>query len=223
VKIYLVSVVDFCALALQSGATIDGVSRDYAVSGFLTVDDISPMSQRAECVMLNKGPYITDALRILDHILKRMDYSTIIELLNDTRQMLQLFYAAFYLTDEHYFDKVKNMKPHDVVKALSALAQESRLAVFRLLVKRGPEGFTPSVIADKLGIAAPTLSFHLKELQNAGLIVVRREGRFLFYSTRFDRMKGLVGFLTDECCSHADEACDGDCKPVVAQVRRRSA
>lgn len=72
-KIYLVSVVDFCALALQSGATIDGVSRDYAVSGFLTVDDISPMSQRAECVMLNKGPYITDALRILDHILKRMD------------------------------------------------------------------------------------------------------------------------------------------------------
>src|ERR1019366_5028024 len=101
VKIYLVSVVDFCALALQSGATIDGVSRDYAVSGFLTVDDISPMSQRAECVMLNKGPYITDALRILDHILKRMDYSTIIELLNDTRQMLQLFYAAFYLTDEH--------------------------------------------------------------------------------------------------------------------------
>ncbi|MGO9992524.1 MAG: ArsR/SmtB family transcription factor [Steroidobacteraceae bacterium] len=127
------------------------------------------------------------------------------------------------MTDEHYFDKDKNMKPNDVVKALSALAQESRLAVFRLLVKRGPDGFTPSVIADKLGIAAPTLSFHLKELQNAGLIAVRREGRFLFYSTRFDRMKGLVGFLTDECCSQADEACDGDCKSAVAQVRRRSA
>jgi ArsR family transcriptional regulator len=115
------------------------------------------------------------------------------------------------------------MKSTEVVKALSALAQGSRLAVFRLLVKRGPDGFTPSVIADKLDIAAPTLSFHLKELQSAGLVTVRREGRFLFYSTRFDRMKGLVGFLTDECCSQADEACNSDCKPVTAQARRRSA
>lgn len=115
------------------------------------------------------------------------------------------------------------MKSIDAVKALSALAQESRLAVFRLLVKRGPGGFTPSVIAEKLDIAAPTLSFHLKELQNAGLVSVRREGRFLFYSTRFDRMKGLVGFLTDECCSQADEACGEDCKPLAAQVKRRSA
>jgi ArsR family transcriptional regulator len=115
------------------------------------------------------------------------------------------------------------MKSIEVVKALSALAQESRLAVFRLLVKRGPGGFTPSVIAEKLDIAAPTLSFHLKELQNAGLISARREGRFLFYSTRFDRMKGLVGFLTDECCSQADEACNADCKPVAVQAKRRSA
>jgi ArsR family transcriptional regulator len=115
------------------------------------------------------------------------------------------------------------MKSTDVVNALSALAQESRLAVFRLLVKRGPDGFTPSVIAEKLGIAAPTLSFHLKELQNAGLVAVRREGRFLFYSTRFDRMKGLVAFLTDECCRQADEACDSEFKPVAAQARRRSA
>jgi len=111
----------------------------------------------------------------------------------------------------------------DVVKALGALAQESRLAVYRLLVKRGPSGFTPSEIAEKLSIAAPTLSFHLKELQNAGLISVRREGRFLFYSTRFDRMKNLVGFLTDECCSQADEVCDADCNPVPVQAKRRSA
>jgi ArsR family transcriptional regulator len=115
------------------------------------------------------------------------------------------------------------MKSIDVVRALSALAQESRLAVFRLLVKRGPGGFTPSVIAEKLDIAAPTLSFHLKELQNAGLISARREGRFLFYSTRFDRMKGLVGFLTDECCSQADEACNADCSPVAVRAKRRSA
>ena len=115
------------------------------------------------------------------------------------------------------------MKSLDVVKALSALAQESRLAVFRLLVKRGPAGFTPSVIAEKLDIAAPTLSFHLKELHNAGLVSARREGRFLYYSTRFDRMRGLVGFLTDECCSQADEACNEDCKPVAVQAKRRSA
>jgi DNA-binding transcriptional ArsR family regulator len=113
------------------------------------------------------------------------------------------------------------MKSIDVVKALSALAQESRLAVFRLLVKRGPEGFTPSVIAEKLDIAAPTLSFHLKGLQNAGLVSARREGRFLFYSTRFDRMKSLVAFLTDECCSQADEACNADCNPVAVQAKRR--
>jgi DNA-binding transcriptional ArsR family regulator len=109
------------------------------------------------------------------------------------------------------------MKSIDAVKALAALAQESRLAVFRLLVKRGPDGFVPSVIAEKLGIAAPTLSFHLKELQNAGLVSVRRKGRFLFYSTRFDRMQSLVGFLSDECCSQADQPCDSDCRPVAAK------
>jgi ArsR family transcriptional regulator, arsenate/arsenite/antimonite-responsive transcriptional repressor len=115
------------------------------------------------------------------------------------------------------------MKTPEVVKALSALSQDSRLAVYRLLVKRGPAGFTPTAIADKLDIASPTLSFHLKELQNAGLILARRESRFLYYSARFDRMKALVNFLTDECCSQADVACDGDCKPVAAQARRKSA
>jgi ArsR family transcriptional regulator, arsenate/arsenite/antimonite-responsive transcriptional repressor len=115
------------------------------------------------------------------------------------------------------------MKSPDVVKALGALAQESRLAVFRLLVKRGPEGFTPGVLAEKLSIPAPTLSFHLKELQNAGLVAMRRESRFLHYSARFDRMKDLVGFLTDQCCSQAGEECDADCQPVAAQTRRRSA
>jgi DNA-binding transcriptional ArsR family regulator len=114
------------------------------------------------------------------------------------------------------------MKSIEVVKALGALAQESRLAVFRLLVKRGPQGFTPGVLAEKLGIPSPTLSFHLKELQNAGLVTARRESRFLYYSTRFDRMNELVGFLTDQCCSQADEACDAACKPI-APARRRSA
>jgi ArsR family transcriptional regulator, arsenate/arsenite/antimonite-responsive transcriptional repressor len=115
------------------------------------------------------------------------------------------------------------MKSPDAIKALSALAQESRLAVFRLLVKRGPEGFTPGTLSEKLSISAPTLSFHLKELQNAGLVDMRRESRFLYYNARFDRMKELVGFLTDQCCSQANEACDADCKPVAAPARRRSA
>jgi ArsR family transcriptional regulator, arsenate/arsenite/antimonite-responsive transcriptional repressor len=136
--------------------------------------------------------------------------------------LLHFSYYRLRLTSCRNFDNYRNMKSTEVVKALGALAQESRLAVFRVLVKRGPEGFTPSILAEKLGIAAPTLSFHLKELQNAGLVAVRREGRFLFYSTRFDRMRELVGFLTDECCSQADVVCDQDCKPVVVQARRRA-
>ena len=115
------------------------------------------------------------------------------------------------------------MKQYEVVRALSALAQESRLALFRLLVRRGPEGFTPGMIANRLDIPGPTLSFHLKELQNAGLLWARREGRNLYYAVRFDRMKTLVGFLTDECCSHASSACDSDCNPIAVPARRRSA
>jgi DNA-binding transcriptional ArsR family regulator len=115
------------------------------------------------------------------------------------------------------------MKSIEAVKALGALAQESRLAVFRLLVRRGPDGFTPSVIAHRLQIAGPTLSFHLKELQSAGLVASRREGRFLFYGARFDRIRSLVDFLTAECCSQADENCDVDCNPIAAPSKRRSA
>jgi ArsR family transcriptional regulator len=82
-----------------------------------------------------------------------------------------------------------NMKSSEVVLGLAALAHDSRLAVFRLLVKRGPVGFTPSQLADKLAVSAPTLSFHLKELQHAGLIEVRRNGRHLYYRPNFSRMK----------------------------------
>ena len=99
------------------------------------------------------------------------------------------------------------MKSLDVVESLAALAQESRLALFRLLVKRGPEGFTPTQLGEKLDVPGPTLSFHLKELQRAGLIQSRREGRFLFYSPNFFHMSELLGFLIDNCCSLADEDC----------------
>ena len=103
------------------------------------------------------------------------------------------------------------MKSLEVVDSLAALAQESRLALFRLLVKRGPEGFTPSQLGEKLGVPKPTLSFHLKELQRAGLIEARREGRFLYYSPNFPRMNELIGFLTDNCCSLADKDCGPSC------------
>jgi ArsR family transcriptional regulator len=103
------------------------------------------------------------------------------------------------------------MKSTDVVVGLSALAQDSRLALFRLLVKRGPEGYTPTQLAEKLDVPAPTLSFHLKELQRAALIAARREGRFLYYSPNFPRMNELIGFLTENCCVLADKDCGPAC------------
>jgi len=114
------------------------------------------------------------------------------------------------------------MKSAEAIGALSALASEARLAVFRLLVKRGPAGYTPSELASRLDVPAPTLSFHLKELVHAELLVSRREGRNLYYSPNFGRMEELVGFLTDHCCSLADEQCDADCRPsAVASAPRR--
>jgi ArsR family transcriptional regulator len=110
------------------------------------------------------------------------------------------------------------MKSTDVVSGLSALAQESRLALFRLLVKRGPEGYTPTELSEKLGVPAPTLSFHLKELQRAGLIEARREGRFLFYRPNFPHMNELIDFLTANCCSLADKDCGPACGPAIVEV-----
>lgn len=106
--------------------------------------------------------------------------------------------------------------------ALGALAQESRLAIYRLLVKRGPDGYSPSDLIEKVGIPAPTLSFHLKELQRAGLIGSRREGRFLYYSANFERMRGLIGFLTEKCCSLSDTECDSACVPMRTERRRQA-
>ena len=116
------------------------------------------------------------------------------------------------------------MKSDAAITALAALASEARLAVFRLLVKRGPQGFTPSELAERLKIPAPTLSFHLKELLHAGLIVSRREGRNLYYGPAFERMTSLMAFLTENCCTLADEACGNDsCQPAVALSQRKRA
>jgi ArsR family transcriptional regulator len=111
------------------------------------------------------------------------------------------------------------MKSADAVTALAALAQESRLAIFRLLVKRGPEGFTPGDLIEKnLPVTPATLSFHLKALYHAGLLKVRREGRFLYYSPNFRHMQDLLGFLTDHCCELADDSCStAECKPEIVE------
>jgi DNA-binding transcriptional ArsR family regulator len=95
------------------------------------------------------------------------------------------------------------METKDVLTALAALAQESRLAAFRLLVQIGPEGLAASKIAEQLDLAPSSLSFHLKELSHAGLITARQDGRFIIYSANFDTMNGLLAFLTDNCCGGA--------------------
>ena len=123
------------------------------------------------------------------------------------------------MTSLVHFHRIENMKSDNVVQALGALAQDSRLAIFRLLVKRGPQGYTPGDLAEKIEIPAPTLSFHLKELQRAELLTVRREGRFLHYSANFATMQGVLDFLTEKCCTLADAECDSACAPVARKKR----
>ncbi|HET7766741.1 MAG TPA: metalloregulator ArsR/SmtB family transcription factor [Burkholderiales bacterium] len=86
------------------------------------------------------------------------------------------------------------------IEALSALAQGTRLAVYRLLVERGPQGLAAGAIGEKLDLPPPTLSFHLAHLARAGLVRGRQEGRFVFYSADFENMNRLVGYLTENCC-----------------------
>jgi len=88
----------------------------------------------------------------------------------------------------------------EAVLALEALAQESRLEIFRLLVQRGPEGLAAGGIAEQLGLPAATLSFHLSQLKHAGLIECRRDGRSLMYSPKLTAMNDIVRFLTENCC-----------------------
>ncbi len=92
------------------------------------------------------------------------------------------------------------MEKQSALDSLAALAQETRLDIFRLLVERGPAGLAAGDIGTGLRLPAATLSFHLKELRRAGLIGCRRDGRSLIYTADFAAMSGLVGFLTDNCC-----------------------
>jgi len=92
------------------------------------------------------------------------------------------------------------MEKQAVISALAALAQETRLDVFRLLVRAGPDGLPAGEVGEALGIPAATLSFHLKELRNAGLVCCERQGRSKIYSPAFGLMADLVRYLTENCC-----------------------
>lgn len=93
------------------------------------------------------------------------------------------------------------MEKSQVVASLSALAQDTRIDIFRLLVAIGPEGLAVGRIGERIGgMASATLSFHLSQLKQAGLVSVRREGRSLIYAARFDAMNALVAYLTENCC-----------------------
>jgi len=105
------------------------------------------------------------------------------------------------------------METKSAVTALGALAQETRLAIYRLLVERGPDGLPAGEIAEQLKLAPATLSFHLKELAHAGLIAARQEGRFIWYRADFVAMNGLVAYLTENCC-RASAVCETTCAPV---------
>ena len=115
------------------------------------------------------------------------------------------------------------MNSKDAVESLGALAQDSRLAVYRLLVKRGPDGFAAGELAERLKIPGPTLSFHLKALSQAGLVTTRKESRFIYYSANYERMNELVGYLTENCCSLGSD-CGTNCAPATsASSKRKSA
>src|ERR1700682_3578231 len=99
------------------------------------------------------------------------------------------------------------MNTKRAIPALAALAQETRLAIFRLLVERGPEGLAAGEIAEKLALPASSLSFHLAQLRQAVLILQQRQSRSLIYSVDFTAMNALMGFLTENCCGGDSAAC----------------
>ena len=118
------------------------------------------------------------------------------------------------------------METQSALAALAALAQETRLAVFRHLVEAGPEGVTVGRIGAALEIAPATLSFHLKELSHAGLVSSRQESRYIWYSASYDSINGLIAYLTENCCRGQPEACGVGCAPkpkAVAAKRKKAA
>jgi DNA-binding transcriptional ArsR family regulator len=116
------------------------------------------------------------------------------------------------------------MKTPAVIGALGALAHEHRLAIYRQLVQRGPGGLPAGAIGERVGLVPSSLTFHLQNLQRAGLIAQRRESRQLIYSADFAVMNGLVGYLTENCCGNSSADCSSGCAPAQpAKAAKRAA
>ena len=115
--------------------------------------------------------------------------------------------ASETLTATQYFHIFGTMEKEAVVAALAALAQETRLAVYRLLVQAGPAGLPAGRIAERLQLALPTLSFHLAQLKHARLVTARRESRSIIYAASYPAMNGLIAYLTENCCGGDSAAC----------------
>jgi ArsR family transcriptional regulator len=115
-----------------------------------------------------------------------------------------------------------DMKTPLVIAALSALAHEHRLAIYRLLVERGPEGLSAGAIGGRVGLLPSSLTFHLQNLQRAGLITQQRISRQLIYSADFDAMNGLIGYLTENCCGQGNSEYATACKPGATTIKAKS-
>jgi ArsR family transcriptional regulator len=114
------------------------------------------------------------------------------------------------------------MENSDAVAALAALAQDNRLDVFRLLVQAGPEGLAAGQVATALDLAPNTLTFHFDRLRTARLVTVRRDGRSMIYTARFDTMNALLGYLTENCCQGAPESCaPAACRPTRPSKQKK--
>jgi ArsR family transcriptional regulator, arsenate/arsenite/antimonite-responsive transcriptional repressor len=113
------------------------------------------------------------------------------------------------------------MKTSEAATAMGALSHETRLELYRLLVRRGPQGWPAGVLAQKVGVAPPILTFHAQALEHAGLVESHAEGRLNIYTANFKTMGALVEFLGAECCSQADAGCATDCVPAAAIRKRR--
>jgi ArsR family transcriptional regulator, arsenate/arsenite/antimonite-responsive transcriptional repressor len=113
------------------------------------------------------------------------------------------------------------MEKAQAVAALAALAQDNRLDVFRLLVQAGPDGISAGQVAAALKLAPNTLTFHFDRLRHAGLVTVRRAGRSMIYAARFDSMRALLDYLSENCCQGVDECALGECAPERPQARKK--
>lgn len=111
------------------------------------------------------------------------------------------------------------MEKSSAIAALSALAQETRLDIFRILVEQGPAGMPAGEIGERLGLASPTLSFHLNQLRHAGLITSRRESRSIIYAADYGNMNALLAYLTENCCQGRAQRCE---RPLFSAAHKRA-